>query len=148
MKRSVVLKKILVIVFLSKNLDIQFFGYLLNTLKPIYSKNINKITEEFDDQYKIKSNSFIFSLLLIYVNVLTTDILYKEYEHLLTPLNQETSIFSINRRKFSTLRPELLKKELEFQLQKELYYKRQSIQRISHKETIISLERYHNLKYL
>jgi len=148
MKRFVLFKKILVIIFLFKNLDIKFYDCLLNALKPIYLNNRNKITQELDDPYKIKLNSFIFSFLFIYINLLNTDILYKDYKHLLTPLNQKTSIFNINRRKFSTFSPKFLNNELEFQLQKELYYTRQTRQKVFHNETILSLENFNNIKYL
>lgn len=148
MKKFIKLKKILIIVSLSKNLDIKFFDCILKALKPIYPKNLNKITKILENQHKDESNFFIFSLLFICVNILNTNLLYKNYKYMLTHLNQETSIFEINRHNFSRSKPELLKKEFEFELQKELYYTKQQRQKFMHHETILRSEIFNSIKYL
>lgn len=142
------IKALLFIIIFSKNVDPIFFGSIIGALKSLYQRDIIKMNSEFYNVSKLEFNPSAILILFIYLNILSTYLLNKGYDNNLSRLNEEISIYEINERNFSPTNPEYLKKELEFQLNKELYYTQQQKQRILNLETIDCLQQLNNIKYL
>lgn len=141
------LKKILLILFFSKNLDPIFYRSTINVLKFIgknKSNNNQKLNGIYKPSISRSSNVFVF----IYLNILSTTILSTSFENKLFKFNKEVSIYNRNRHKFSVAELTLLKKELRFQLQKELYYNESESQKFITLKTRRFFEKLHNIKYL
>nr|QWK41917.1 hypothetical protein [Protohalopteris sp.] len=139
LKKDKKIYKILLIISFYKNLDLIFYRSTINILKSI------------SPNYKIYKSYIGYSstiYILIYFNILSTNVLDTHLENKLIKLNEEVSVYRINRHKFLELKLKILKNDLKFQLQKELFYTQSKKQKILLSKISKCLEKLDNVKYL